>query len=485
MRDPGPASPGGGYAARMPTDPASAPRILVALPPGPLRERVLALLADRDVQVKATHPPEQLDATLDATQADVVILDRAELSSRDAAALDATAEDDEAPDVVVLGRGIDESARVDLVASGAAEVIDIAKLGVDAAQTVELLAAGEAGTSGSPTPTLGDFASHSRAMLDLMDLVQRVAPSDSTLLVTGETGVGKEHLARAIHAASPRAGGPFVAVNCGALAAEILESELFGHEAGAFTGARQARQGAFRSADGGTLLLDEIGEMSPAMQVKLLRVLQQGEVRPVGSDKDVHVDVRVIAATNRDLRAEVEAGAFREDLFFRLHVIELHIPPLRERPEDLASLIGSLLRQFRGGSGGDDVPQLDDAALETLLAHPWPGNVRELTNVIERAALVCRDQVIRRGDLPRALREESPAGGSAHGGLDRLPDDVQALGWKEAREEILRRTERAYLDAVLTEVRGVVGDAAARAGLAPRSLYDKMKRHGLRKEDYR
>ncbi len=468
------------------------PRILVALPPGPLREQVLALFADRDVHVQASPPPEPLDATLDATQADVVIVDRRELSRDDAATLDASAESDDAPDVVVLGTELAEADRVNLVSAGAAEVIDITQLGDQAAGALELLAASESGggeddalADGDVAPSLGDFASHSTAMHDLMDLVQRVAPSDSTLLVVGETGVGKEHLARAIHAASPRAQGPFVAVNCGALAADILQSELFGHEAGAFTGAQQARLGAFRSAEGGTLLLDEIGEMSSAMQVKLLRVLQQSEVRPVGSDTEVPVDVRVLAATHRDLREEVAAGTFREDLYFRLNVIELRIPPLRERPEDLATLIGTLLRHFRDVTHGRAVPRLDEAALEAMLAHPWPGNVRELTNVLERAALVCRDNTIRLHDLPEDLRGGGAGGARVDGSLDALPEDVIALGWKKARETILARTERAYLHAILQETRGVVGEAAERAGLAPRSLYEKMKRHGLRKEDYR
>ncbi|MEP7028294.1 MAG: sigma-54 dependent transcriptional regulator, partial [Candidatus Eisenbacteria bacterium] len=223
---------------------------------------------------------------------------------------------------------------------------------------------------------------HSPAMIELMKQAARVAPTQATVLITGETGTGKERVARLVHGYSTRATRRFVAINCGALAEGLLESELFGHVKGAFTGAVAARAGLFREADGGTLFLDEIGDISPALQVRLLRALQEHEIVPVGAETPVPVDVRMVAATRRELGAMVRTGAFREDLYYRLHVVTLHLPPLRERRQDIPALVDHFLRRFAGTLARGPIG-IEPAAQAALLAHDWPGNVRELENVIE------------------------------------------------------------------------------------------------------
>ena len=241
--------------------------------------------------------------------------------------------------------------------------------------------------------------------------IEQVAPSEATVLITGETGTGKEIVARRIHDLSARRGGPFVAVNCGALSESLIDSELFGHEAGAFTGAVGARPGWFEAAAGGTLFLDEIGELPPALQVKLLRVLQEREVVRVGARQPVRIDVRLIAATNADLAGDVATGRFRADLFYRLDVATVALPPLRERPGDIVPLADYFVELYAHRLGGRR-KTLAPAARERLLQHPWPGNIRELENVIHRAVLACRDGCIDAEHLrlaPAALRRDAPA----------------------------------------------------------------------------
>ena len=249
---------------------------------------------------------------------------------------------------------------------------------------------------------LGALVSRSRAMQAVFDLVEAVSHSAATVLVQGETGTGKELIARAIHDLGPRASGPFVAVNCGAFPDTLLESELFGHTAGAFTGAGKRREGRFAAAEGGTLLLDEIGETSPAMQVKLLRVLQERSYEPLGSSRPVRADVRVLAATNRDLTTEVKRGSFREDLYYRIRVVEVRLPPLRERREDIPLLVERFVARFNRLQDRS-VTGIDPTALSLLAAHDWPGNVRELENIVERAFILCGDGPIEARHLPGEL----------------------------------------------------------------------------------
>lgn len=242
----------------------------------------------------------------------------------------------------------------------------------------------------------------SPAMQQLYGMIERLAPSDVSVLIHGETGSGKEHVARALHEQGPRAKGPFVAVNCAAVAKDLLESELFGHVRGSFTGAIADRDGQFVAAGGGTLFLDEIGDMPPGMQVKLLRALQEQTVRPVGANREVKTDVRVVAASHRNLRELIAEQRFREDLYFRLAVVTLEVPPLRDRPEDLPHLAAFLLERGARGLGRGPMV-LSPAALECLASHTWPGNVRELDNELLRAAALAAGDAIEPGDLSPAI----------------------------------------------------------------------------------
>lgn len=251
--------------------------------------------------------------------------------------------------------------------------------------------------------SFGRLIGKSRPMLELYKVLEKVAPTKANVLITGESGTGKELVAQALHYNSPRADEPFVAVNCSALSPTLLESELFGHEKGAFTDARAAKSGRFELASGGTLFLDEIGEMDPGLQVKLLRVLQERRFERVGGIQSIGVDVRLVAATNRDLKGEVAAGHFREDLFYRLNVVHLHLPPLRERLDDLPLLTGHFLKTY-SEEGGSVMPVLSREALRLLFAYSWPGNVRELGNVIERGIVLSFGPEIQPEDLPEDIR---------------------------------------------------------------------------------
>ncbi len=334
------------------------------------------------------------------------------------------------------------------------------------------------------SPKLSDFVSASETMQLFISDVQQVAPSDSPLLILGETGVGKEHLAKAIHSESSRSNGPFIALNTAALPEQLLESELFGHVRGSFTGATRSRRGAFEQAHGGTIFLDEIGEMPLHLQTKLLRVLQDYEVRPVGSDKSIWVDVRVIAATNRDLEQEIHQGNFRKDLFYRLSVMTLTIPPLRDRREDIAALTRRFLNYYRYKIG-KDVTSISDESLQALYNYDWPGNVRELMNVIERAMLICKENDIALQDLPSVFHKDLPLSGKMADPSTLVPDTWKSMTLPEVRDEIIEQVEKLYLEMVLHETKGRITKAAERAGIHSRALYNKMKRLGLRKEDFK
>ncbi|AEB08221.1 sigma-54-dependent transcriptional regulator [Desulfobacca acetoxidans] len=249
-----------------------------------------------------------------------------------------------------------------------------------------------------------NIVGNSKAMQSIFAVVEKVAQTRATVLISGESGTGKELIARAIHHRSPRNQGPFISVNCGALTETLLESELFGHEKGAFTHAVAMRKGRFELAEGGTLFLDEVAEMSPGLQVKLLRVLQEMEFERVGGSRTIRVDVRVVAASNRDLKTEVGAGNFREDLFYRLNVVHLAIPPLRQRTDDIPLLVTHFMQKFARVNNRGDI-RLDPEVMKILLRYPWPGNVRELENVIERAVILCSGDTITIADLPPNVAE--------------------------------------------------------------------------------
>jgi two-component system, NtrC family, response regulator GlrR len=310
----------------------------------------------------------------------------------------------------------------------------------------------------------GRLWGRSVAMRRLFAIAAQVAPAEATVLLEGETGTGKDALAEAIHLASARAAGPLHVVDCGAIPAQLIESELFGHERGAFTGADRARGGAFEEADGGTLFLDEIGELPLALQPKLLRALEAREVKRIGAERAHHVDVRVIAATNRDLREEVNRGTFRQDLYYRLEVVRLRIPPLRERPEDIPVLV----EHFRRGltRPGAEPPPLSEEAMRHFLAHPWPGNVRELRNAVERAILL--------EELPVAPPAAAEGGGAT-------AVDV-GVPFKDAKNALVEGFERSYLTALLEATAGNVSEAARRAEIDRVYLLKLLRRYGLREK---
>jgi transcriptional regulator with GAF, ATPase, and Fis domain len=312
----------------------------------------------------------------------------------------------------------------------------------------------------------------------VLDQVRQVAPTSTTVLLHGETGTGKELLARAIHELSPRRAGPLVRVNCAALSPALVESELFGHEKGAFTGAQQRRVGRFELADGGTLLLDEVGEIPPEMQPKLLRVLQEHEFERVGGSRPVRVDVRVISATNRDLAQAVDAGRFRADLFYRLAVFPIEVPPLRVRPGDCAVLAKAFV-QTQAHRLGKALEGIEPRALDRLLAHDWPGNVRELANVIERAAIVAAGPTLTEVDLPPLARADASPG---RGRTDAAGEPQSALD--EDVDPRLESVERAHIVRVLERTSWVIEGkkgAAALLGLAPSTLRSRMTQLAIRR----
>jgi two-component system response regulator AtoC len=304
----------------------------------------------------------------------------------------------------------------------------------------------------------------SAPMVALLEVLERAAEYKATVLLTGESGSGKEVLARAVHAQSPRRKESFVAVNCGAIPEALMESELFGHTRGAFTGADRAKRGLYVEADGGTLFLDEIGELPVSLQVVLLRVLQEEEVRPVGSEKSRSVDVRVIAATSRDLESEVRAGRFREDLFYRLNVVQLKVPPLRERREDIPLLVDHFVSHFRQVLG-KPIQRVSDPVLNRLVQHHWPGNVRELENVIERAMILADGDRLTLADLPEAVNHQQPTNPG-------IPDD---LDLRRARRDF----EAGWIRKALEAAAGNRTRAARMLRISHRALLYKLKEYGL------
>jgi two-component system response regulator HydG len=307
---------------------------------------------------------------------------------------------------------------------------------------------------------IADMIGDSPPMRELAAMIRAVAPSEASVLILGESGTGKELVAKALHEGSPRKKKPLVTVNCAALAENLLESELFGHEKGAYTGAQRQRDGRFVQADGGTLFLDEIGEMAPALQAKLLRALQQGEVQRLGSDRPMRVDVRVLAATNRDLEAEVQGGGFREDLYYRLNVIALRVPALRERPDDIPLLARHFLSRF-AERNRKTFRGFSPRVMDLMLHYDWPGNVRELENVVERAVILSPGELVTESDLPANLRGSGKA-------VDAQPSG-QSL--EDAEREAIART--------LEQVGNNKSEAARVLGVTRVTLRSKMKKFGL------
>lgn len=464
-------------------------RLLLAARDETLVRRLSSVVESPDVELRVTHGTGD-DG--DGHEYDLVLISHDDFGEDTRALVTAWSAPRRGAAVIVLSSDAGAARRAALLAVGATAVLDPtisdallrdALLSI-VANRQSLLARHENGRDDADVLSLAGFVTSSPTMRRLIETARKIAPAKNSLLILGETGVGKEHLARAIHNESARREAPFLVVNCGAIPEALWESELFGHEVGAFTGAIRQRRGAFELAHRGTLLLDEIAEMPPHLQVKLLRVLQDKTVQRVGGERSFEVDVRILAATNRDLVAEMKEGRFRQDLYYRLSVVSLTVPPLRERREDIPDLvlrsIGRFEREIGVAVGG-----IDDSALDALVAYDWPGNVRELLNVIERAALLSSG-TIGLVDLPDEIVSAAapeptenhaeaivPAGGSWN------------LPLAEARRRWLAHHEKIYLERLLGETAGNIGETAARAGIDPRSLYDKMRRHGLRKEQFK
>jgi DNA-binding NtrC family response regulator len=317
------------------------------------------------------------------------------------------------------------------------------------------------------------FVGRDPKILKVLNLVAQVADTDATVLITGESGTGKELIARALHERSSRRGAPFVAVNCGAIAETLQESELFGHAKGAFTGATIRKAGKFETADKGTIFLDEISEMSNALQVKLLRILQSGEYSPVGVAENCSCDVRVVAATNRNLQYLVVAGKFRQDLYYRLNIIRLQLPPLRERRGDIPLLIDHFLDVFRMTYCRSDL-EISPGAESLLMQYDYPGNVRELENLLRSAVILSRDHCISPRDLPPEVLNGKCTDGAGHHAT-----------FHQAKARAVEEFERSYLSNVLAECGGIVSHAARHAGLSERIFHEKLRKYGISGKSYR
>jgi DNA-binding NtrC family response regulator len=441
--------------------------------------RLVGLLLGDGFRVEAAGSATEALARLEDTPYDVVLTDLAmpeldgiELIRR------ARRRDPDTPIVVFTGQASVESA-VAAMREGAFDYVRKTAGAQELAAAVERAAThgslarevrrlrDEVERAHGVTEVIGQSA----PMQQLLALVARIAPSDASVLILGESGTGKELLARTIHRLSLRREGPFVAFDCSALAPSLLESELFGHERGAFTGAARARRGLFREAHGGTLFLDEVGDIAPEVQNKLLRVLQEREIKPVGGDTFVKVDVRILAATNKDLRALVARGAFREDLYWRLAVVPLEVPPLRDRREDLPLLCAHLLMRRRPPGTARRWPaRVATAALAKLAAYSWPGNIRELENVLARAALLSDGEEITADDLPPLADDTAAAPAGA-------PPEGRTL--REIVADAVRAVEKQAIRDALGRAEGSPAKAARLLGISRASIYNKLREYGI------
>lgn len=324
--------------------------------------------------------------------------------------------------------------------------------------------------------TFDRFVGASAAIKNLVETIRLVAKTDVTVLITGETGTGKDLTAKMIHALSGRAGKPFVAVNCPAIPENILESELFGYRKGAFTGASRDREGLFQTAEEGTIVLDEIGDVSPALQAKLLRVLQEKEIKPLGDNRTYKVDVRILASTNQDLSGKIAEGRFREDLYYRLNVVSLRTPPLKEIPEDIPLIANHFLSLYCSELGMTR-KRFSEEALRALAARQWSGNVRELQNEIKRAVIFSREDIIDADDIGGGPPEPARPDGAF--------TPSRSLGYKEARKTLLIRFNMDYVTGLLKDCEGNVSLAAKRAGIERQSLQHLMRKYGINADEFR
>ena len=465
------------------------PHVLIVDDELNIRRVLAAMLAREGYEVTAAADGEQALAVLQKTPVHVVVTDLImprlggmELLGRVAA------EFPDVPVIVITAHGTVDSA-VQALKAGAFDYItkpfeqeELKKVIAKATRAHEIERQNVHGPTkaGEKAPLIG----HSSAMRQIFEIVAKVAESPSTILITGESGTGKELIARELHQGSSRRDKPLIKVNCAAIPKDLVESELFGYERGAFTGAVGSKPGRFELADGGTLFLDEIGEIPVEMQVKLLRALQESEFERVGGIKTLHVDVRLIAATNRDLQALIADGRFREDLFYRLAVVPISLPPLRDRREDIPLLVHHFIGKYDQRLG-KRVERVDEEAMQMLLAYSWPGNIRELENLMERSVLFADGPVILGSSLPDALRERSSGATvpiAAVGPLGAIAAPSGA-SMKEIVRHAQAELEKELISRALEETGGNVTRAAKRLQISRKSLQVKMKELGLRGDE--
>jgi DNA-binding NtrC family response regulator len=455
------------------------PRVLVVDDEPGVRESLRMLLKD-DCDVATAENVAAARRALDETPPDLVLLDLVMPGGSGLVLLSELAARAERPTVVVLSATKTVASAVEAMKLGAADYVtkpfEVDALRIKVRQLLERRALEEEVArlrdEVNRRSRLGRLVGRGPLMQDVFRTIERVAASRANVLVTGESGTGKELVAHAIHELGPRAGAPFVAVNCAAIPVTLLESELFGHERGAFTDARERRIGRFEAADRGTLFLDEIAELAPAVQAKLLRALQERTIERLGSAQPIEVDVRFVSATNRDLEREVAAGRFRSDLFYRIAVVPIALPPLRERREDVRLLAEEFLARTRAEAGRGPRSIAPDA-LAALERHAWPGNVRELENAIERAVALSEREVLDRDDLPPAIAQAEQ--------IEEIQAGVRAgrLGFDEA----VARFERELLREALERNAWNQTRAAAQLGITRRQLKLKMDRYGMDASD--
>ena len=462
----------------------------------PNLRRVLSAQLERDgYDVHTSEDGEQALALLTEHHIDLVItdlrmpkLDGMELLRR------ISALEDPMPVVMITAHGTVDTA-VEALKMGAFDYItkpfdqeDVRTIVRKAVRTQDLSATEASRPSLAAGLEAGRYGiiGQSPSLLDLYTLLDRVADTPTTVLVTGESGTGKELVARALHENSSRRDKPFIKVNCAAIPRDLMESELFGYERGAFTGAVGSKPGRFELATGGTLFLDEIGSIPVEMQVKLLRALQESEFERVGGVKTIRVDVRLVAATNTDLKKEIAAGTFREDLYYRLNVVPIRLPPLRERREDVPLLVEHFVKKFDARLR-KNVARIEPEALDMLVNHPWPGNIRELENVIERAVLFCDGDALRPVDLPSELGTRTPEPPLAAPAPKTLapPSPAATDGLKEQVKAAMSRLERELIVKALEQTGGNVTHAARLLKISRKGLQLKMKELGLRERDER
>ena len=456
-------------------------RVLVVDDELSMRELMVIVLQNDGYDVDTANDVEGAVALLDETHYDVVLTDLYMGQDRDAGMKLLTWLEEHAPGtpaIMMTAHGSVETA-IEAMKRGAADYMmkpfkndEIRLLVERAIQQRNLIRENVAlRQQQAQQGDLGNMIGKSAAYQKVLSMIRRVASLPSTVAVHGESGSGKELVARALHNLSNRADKPFVAINCGGIPENLLESELFGHKKGSFTGATEDKEGLFVVANGGTIFLDEIGEMPLMLQVKLLRVLDNNTVTPVGSTTDIKVDVRVISATNRDLEKMSEEGSFRSDLFYRLNVIPLHVPPLRDRKDDIPLLCRHFVQQHAKNMGREML-DISPEAQKSLSAYNWPGNVRELGNVMERAVALCASDVIGMDDLPENLRDYTPALSAATSKAT-VPDEGMDM------EQLIADLEVDLLKQALEKSRYSQKKAASLLGLTPRSLRYRLQKHGL------